>query len=767
MQLVKTEPSYQIRKVFMKKHYLLWLAGLSMLYTACKTSEPTVAADPSAAEPVLFTVQNDPTSLQEFLYVYNKNNFARDSVNPREDMRQYLDLYINFKLKVQEAKEAGLHREEAFIEELAGYKKQLAKPYLSEKKVSEKLVQQAYERLGTEVKASHILVGLKQNPEPADTLAAYNKIMKFREQLLQGEDFEALARRSSEDPSASMNGGNLGYFTALQMVYPFENAAYQTPEGEISTPVRTNFGYHLVKVHDKRPSQGKVKVAHIMVRSDEEAPVEEARAAKEKIDEIYKRLQTGADWEQLASQFSEDRATRNTGGELEWFGTGNMVPSFEEAAFALKEKGSYSRPVQTPYGWHILRLLERQQLPPFEEMQEELAHKVSRDSRAQLQEEALLERLLEENRLREQTSHIEALLEQADSSLLNGRWNYQPDSLAANKALFTINDEPYTTGDFISWLQEHNQPAYGLSPSRQLSRLYQNWQKESLLEYEEAHLEEKYDDYRMLVQEYHDGILLFQLMDEKVWTKALEDTTGLEQFFQANRTDYQWGERVAGTLFSAANLATLQQVEEVLPTGPFVLSEAKLPLAAEQETLSGTTAQVLNKLAATLRQDTSTTLQVLLPEESKALQQPIQNHLQALGVNEEQYELRLVPGAEALVRVLTSSPKAIEREFNKKSPLSLQVVEGPFERGDNPVVDAATWKKGKQQLNRDGRSYLLIIDEVLPAGPKALGEVRGQVISDYQEYLEKEWILTLREKYSIQLNEELLEQTLNKLNEEL
>lgn len=751
----------------MRKKYLLWLAGLSMLYSACKTSEQPVAAESSAAEPVLFTVQNNPTSLQEFLYVYNKNNFARDSVNPREDMRQYLDLYINFKLKVQEAKEAGLHQEQAFIEELAGYKKQLAKPYLSEKEVSEKLVQQAYERLGTEVKASHILVGLKQNPEPADTLAAYNKIMQLREQLLEGEDFEALARRYSEDPSASMNGGSLGYFTALQMVYPFENAAYQTAEGEISDPVRTNFGYHLLKVHDKRPSQGKVKVAHIMVRSGEEASAEEAREAKEKIDEIYKRLQEGAAWEQLASQFSEDRATRNAGGELDWFGTGNMVPSFEEAAFALKEKGNYSKPVQTPYGWHILRLLERQQLPPFEEMQDELAHKVSRDSRAQLQEEALLERLREENRLREQTSHVEGLLEQADSSLLSGQWSYQPDSLAANKALFTINDEPYTTGEFISWLQEHNRPAYGLSPKRQLSSLYQSWQKESLLAYEETHLEEKYDDYRMLVQEYHDGILLFQLMDEKVWTKALEDTAGLEQFFQVKRANYQWEERVAGTLFSAANLATLQQVEEVLPNGPFVLTEAKLPLAAGQEVLSGTTAQLLNKLAGTIRQDTSTTLQVLLPEGSKALQQPVQNHLHALGLAEGQYELTLVPGKEALVRVLTASPKALERTFNKKSPLSLQVIEGPFERGDHPVVDAAAWEKGKQQLNMDGRAYMLIVDEVLPAAPKALSEVRGQVISDYQEHLEKQWIMTLREKYTIQVNDELLEQTLNNLDEQL
>lgn len=746
---------------------MLWLAGLSMFYSACKTSEQPGVAETSSPEPVLFTVQNDPTSLQEFLYVYNKNNFARDSVNPREDMRQYLDLYINFKLKVQEAKEAGLHQEQTFIEELSGYKKQLAKPYLSEKEVSEKLVRQAYKRLGTEVKASHILVGLKQNPEPADTLAAYNKIMQLREKLLKGEDFETLARRYSEDPSASMNGGNLGYFTALQMVYPFENAAYSTAEGGISEPVRTNFGYHLLKVHDKRPSQGKVKVAHIMVRSAEEASAEEKRAAKEKVDEIYKRLKEGKDWNQLAAQFSEDRATRSKGGELDWFGTGNMVPSFEEAAFALKEKGQFSKPVQTPYGWHIVRLIERQQLPPFEEMQEELAQKVSRDSRAQLQEEALLERLREENELQEKAANVESLMEQADSTLLSGRWQYQPDSLTSTQPLFTIKAEPYTVGEFVDWLQKQNQAAYNISPQRQLDRLYQNWKKESLLAYEEAHLEEKYDEYRMLVQEYHDGILLFQLMDEKVWTRALEDTAGLAQFFQKNREQYRWKERIAGTLFSAANPAILQQVEEALPKGPFVLNETQLPLPADQEVLAGSTAQVLNKLAGTLHQDTAASLQLLIPKGSQALQQPIQAHLKALGLAEERFELKLVPENTGVARVLTPSPKALERTFNKKAPLSLQVIEGPFERGDHPAVDAAAWKKGKQQLQQEDRTYLLVVDEVLPPGPKKLNEVRGQVISDYQEYLEKQWITSLREKYSIQVNDKLLEQTLNNIEKEL
>jgi peptidyl-prolyl cis-trans isomerase SurA len=746
----------------MRKKYLLWFAGLGMWCLACKSSDQPIVATLSSAEPVLFSIQDEPTTLKEFLYVYNKNNFTRDSVDLAEDFRQYLDLYINFKLKVQEAKDAGLHQEQAFLSELEGYKKELAKPYLSEKSVTEQLIQEAYDRLATEINASHILIGIKSE----DTLAAWNKIMKIREQALNGEDFHQLARQHSEDPSAGMNSGNLGYFTALQMVYPFENAAYQTPVGEISNPVRTNFGYHILKVHDARPSQGKVKVAHIMIRAGEDASEEDKQKAKEKISEIHQRLQDGADWSQLVSQFSEDHFNKKNGGELEWFGTGNMVPSFEEAAFALKEKGQISKPVRTPYGWHIVRLMERQGLPPFEEIRNELSERVSRDSRAQLQENALMERLRRENNVAQNREHIDLLLEKANKTLLSGRWDYKPDSLEAAMELFLINGEAYTLGAFQQWLSRNAKAAANINPEDYLKQLFQRWQQQSLLAYEEAHLAEKYDDYRLLVQEYHDGILLFQLMDEKVWTRALEDTAGLERWFKEHRDRYQWNERARSTIFSAASAETLSQVEEALARPPYIWKENKLDLsAAGQELLPASVTQTLDHMLGYMRQDTSAVLQVYVPKKDSSSSRLIEQHLQAQALAPSRYQFQAAASAEKLVRLISSSPKALEKRFNRNSSLALQVLEGAFEQGEHPVLEAVSWQPGDHRLQHQGRHYLVRIEEVLPSSPKRLDEVRGKVISDYQQALEEAWISALREKYTVTIDQALLQQTLRNLDE--
>ena len=753
----------------MKHKFLPWFVGLGFLCITCKNANKPAATDAQLSDPVLFSVQDEPTTLKEFLYVYNKNNLNRDSVDLKTDLQEYLELYVNFKLKVQEAKDQGMHQQQAFLDELGGYKKQLAGPYLTEKAVTEKLIREAYERLGTEVNASHILIGLKPNPLPADTVAAFNKIMKLRERALAGEDFHALARQNSEDPSASMNGGNLGYFTALQMVYPFENAAYQTPVGSVSKPVKTRFGYHILKVHNKRPSQGKLKVAHIMIRSEENGSEDQAEAAKKKIQDIHKRLKDGGDWQQLAMQFSEDRATKSKGGELDWFSTGSLVPEFEEVAFALKQKGQISEPVRTPYGWHIIKLIEKQSLPTLDEMREELENRVSRDSRSQLQEKVLMERLRRENNFQENKAVVQSLFSGADTVLLAGRMNNQPDSVEAAKVLFTINEKPYSVSDFKTWLSNNSGKKQNADQRQYLRSQYDRWQNEELLAYEEAHLEDKYDDYRMLVKEYHDGILLFQLMDEKVWTKALEDTAGLKNFFQNNRAQYQWGDRVEGVLFSASNAELLQQVEEALAKTPYVLTQTNLgQINVEQKALAGSVARTLDKLVGTLRQDSTATLEVYLPQKERASVAPlIVKHLEAQALPKELY--KILPAAkdkEGSVRVLTLSPKALERQFNQKSSLALQVIEGPFEKGTHPVVDGVEWKPGTYKVQQDGRAYLVKVDKVLPPAPKELNDIRGQVISDYQQYLEQQWIASLRQKYEIKVNQELLDKTLSRLDDE-
>lgn len=721
-----------------------WLAAAIFLQ-ACKTADSgkEVAADQN---PVLFTVADEPVTAKEFLYVYRKNNALRDTTLSRqEDLKSYLELYENFKLKVQEAKDAGLHRQPAFLDELAGYKKQLAKPYLTEQSVLDSLILQAYERMQTEVKASHILINLPQNPSPQDTLKAYQQAQKIREQALAGTDFAQLARKYSGDPSAKENAGSLGYFTALQMVYPFENAAFQTAEGEISEPVRTRFGYHLIKVEDRRPSQGKIQVAHILLRSGDQP-----EQAKAKADELYRRLQEGEAWESLVRQYSDDRATRDKAGLLPPFGTGSMIPAFEEAAFQLKEEGSYSQPVQTPYGWHIIRLEERIPMPSLEELKPELQARIARDSRSQLSEKALVARLMRENEVQVFDETLEVVREQMATS------DQQPDSSLLSKPLLQIEDERYLVRDFLSYLSNGGQQA--LTAETNISQKFGQWKKERLLAFEEANLENKYEDYRMLVKEYHDGILLFQLMEEKVWAKAMADTAGLKAFFEANRDDYQWKERFEGAIFATASQEVANELKKSLSDSVYLVGSISLPSTNQKEgsLLSGTQRQQLQQFLNHLKTDDQSFLQLALSDTQTALRQRIEYLVQQADLGEDRLRFASTQEGNAQLSLLSKSAEVLEQRFNAKNPLALQVIPGPIERGEEAAITAEIpWKPGLYTVLEDNQVYLVKIERVLPAAPKQLNEVRGQVISDYQKKLENDWVRSLRERYKIELNEDV------------
>jgi len=350
------------------------LVVLSFL-VACALN-PVLAQDKNAT---VLTVDGEATSLEEFENIFRKNN--RDSAISQQSLDEYMELFINFKLKVKEAREAGLDTVKKFITELDGYRNQLARPYLTDTDKLNDLMREAYQNQTQEVRAMHILIKTDANATPADTLRAYNKTMAIRERLMKGEDFASLAKAVSEDPSAKDNGGDLGYFTAFQMVYPFEKAAYDTKVGEVSMPVRTRYGYHLIKVVDKRSARGEIHVAHIVVKPKSETDGE--ANAQTKINEIYQKSLSGeSTFEDLASKFSDDPTSAKKGGELAWFGTGKMVIEFEDAAYSLKNNGDVSQPFKTSFGWHIVKRLDYKPLPSFESMEKELKNKVSKDKRA-------------------------------------------------------------------------------------------------------------------------------------------------------------------------------------------------------------------------------------------------------------------------------------------------------------------------------------------------------------------------------------------------
>jgi peptidyl-prolyl cis-trans isomerase SurA len=318
---------------------------------------------------VLFTIDNEPVTVAEFERVYSKNiNLVKDEA--QKDKKNYLELFVNYKLKVKEAHTQGLHLESDFINEYTKYRNELSQNYLYEQEITEEIIREAYDRLQEQVRASHILILVSQDAIPSDTLVAYNKIKEIRDKAVAGEDFTQLAKTYSEDPSAKDNGGDLGYFSAFQMVYPFENAAYNTPVGQVSTIVRTSYGYHILKVIDRRAMPEEITASHIMIAHRQQSEVENT---KKQIDEIYQRLLQGEDFVTLVKQFSQDVASANRDGLIGRFGLGRLnAPAFEEAAFALKNPGDFSEPVLSDFGWHIAYLVERHPHKTYKEYRDEL-----------------------------------------------------------------------------------------------------------------------------------------------------------------------------------------------------------------------------------------------------------------------------------------------------------------------------------------------------------------------------------------------------------
>lgn len=511
-------------------------------------------------DPVLLTVDGQDITLSEFEAVYKKNN--RDEVVDQKDLEEYLELYINFRLKVREAEELGLDTIKKFIEELKGYQKQLAKPYLTDKSVTEKLIKEAYERSLKDVRASHILLKIGPDALPKDTLKFYNRIMDLKKRAAK-EDFSALAKKNSEDPSAKDNGGDLGWFSVLRMVYPFESAAYNTPIGKISDPVRTRFGYHIIKVDDKRDAQGEIRAAHIMIKTGKEASEEDVAKAKEKISEVSQLLKKGQSFEDLAKKYSEDKGSAVKGGELPKFGAGRMVPSFEAAAFKLEEDGSISEPILTDYGWHIIKRLERYEIPTFEDSEKELSAKVAKDSRSQMSKISVLNRVKKDYGFNENRKALDAVANVLDSTLIEGKWSADA-AKGLKETVFSIGKKNYTQVDFAEYIASHQARRKPDALVSIMNGLYSQYVDESLLAYEESKLTEKYREYKALLQEYRDGILLFDLTDEKVWSKAVKDTAGLKAFHEKNKDKFMWEKRLDAEIYYCQKDSIVEPLKKVL-----------------------------------------------------------------------------------------------------------------------------------------------------------------------------------------------------------
>ena len=403
-------------------------------------------------EKVLVSIDNEKITVQEFKRVYEKNLDAIDNEEAK-DIDNNLELFINYKLKVREAYAIKLDTLSSYKKEIETYRNQLSAPYLQDSAFINQLVRDAYFRTKNEVKAKHILIRTPKVPTPKDTLEAYQKIIKIRNRIVNGEDFEKVAEEVSEDPSArDFNGrkgnkGNLGYFSAFKMVFPFEDAAYNTKVGQVSKPFRTRFGYHILKVDEFRPSKGEVEVAHILVK-------DLSKKGEDKINEVYAKLNKDEQFGSLAERYSDDAGTKSRDGKLRKFGTGVMVKSFEDVAFSLEKEGEYSKPFKTRFGWHIVQLIKKHPVQPFDEIKIDLENRIKSSSRAQLSQNAVIERLKEKYSIQENPLAKE---------ILNSKDLSKVDTDSLQQTMFTINELKITQKDFVDFAKNRkDKPNYEL-----------------------------------------------------------------------------------------------------------------------------------------------------------------------------------------------------------------------------------------------------------------------------------------------------------------
>lgn len=530
-----------------------------MLLTAVLTFF-TAQAQTVTKDEVLFTVAGQPVTKEEFLYVYRKNNPDKQNDYSKESLQEYLDLYINFKLKVTEARAERIDTTEKVREELQKYGDQLIKSNF-DKEVLEQAAQKMYGRMQTERMVYHIMIGVDTKAPGADTLAAITKLNGARERILKGEDFSKIAKELSTDKTSPNDPGLVGWVIAGQIPDPtFENAVFETAVGGVSPVIKTKYGYHIIRVTKERPAQGTVTAAHILVKTPKEAKPEDIAKAKSKIDSIYNLLKTdAATFEELATKHSDDKSTAANGGKLEPFTTGKMVLPFQEAAFALKNPGDISAPVQTSYGWHIIRLIEKKPMGTYAEMKDELKGKIERSPEYKDLRADFVNKAKQRYAFTENTDAKKEMLATLDSAFVKNTWSMQ-QAKGMNKVMFSIGNKQFTQSDMASYLEINQRITRDKNIEEKYNKLYAQALEQTVIEYD---LSERNVDFRRLLQEYRDGLPLFAMLERKIWSRGSTDTAGLRAYYEIHKTEYMWEERVEATTYICKDSKTAKAVRKL------------------------------------------------------------------------------------------------------------------------------------------------------------------------------------------------------------
>lgn len=499
-------------------------------------------------DPVLFTVGDKDVHVSEFQYIYNKTNGEKVSYD-EASLKEYLDLYINFKLQVAEGEDTKLDEKPSVVREQEQYKRQLASTYLIDREITEKLVKEAYDRSLEDRQISHILVAVSPEADEAAQREAFERAKKIKGEVTP-QNFDELAKQYSDDQYSNAKGGDLGFFTALQLPYALETAAYETEKGAISDIVKTRYGYHIIRVDEVRPAYGQVKVAHLLIRSKKDP--EEAEKA---INALYEQLKEGTEFETLVAKNSQDNATKNRGGQLGWIGINKYAQDFEEVIFSLQQDGNISKPFKTQAGWHIIKRYQGIKNPKYQDVKAEITNKIKRLPRFEIIQDALVADIKKESNFEENGANLLTLKDalREEGTFMTYRWKATENELLDNKVLFTIGDMEATISEFKSIAQRAHSERMNMQPrtlDAAIERILKKLQTQKALAYEETQLEKRYPEFKALMREYEEGILLFEVKKQLVWDKAASDEEGLKKFYEENKENYKWKERANVTFYT-------------------------------------------------------------------------------------------------------------------------------------------------------------------------------------------------------------------------
>lgn len=616
-----------------------------------------------ADEPVLMTVGGKPVTLSEFEYLYHKNNAQQSTPQAIEE---YLQLFIPYRQKVAAAEELGLDRSEAFRNEFETYRRDLAAPYLVDQAVEDSILAAQYDRMKEEVDVSHIMLFFQS---PDMSMARKKELMDSLLGCLdRGESFDSLAVKYSADKPSAIRGGRMGYIQANRYPAAFEDAAYTVPVGKYSGVIASPVGYHIVKVNNRRPARGQVLAEHILRLTRGMSP-EKAQAQKAYIDSLYTLVSNGASFEAVAAANSEDPGSASQGGKLPWFGVGQMVPEFEDTAFSLKD-GEISKPFATSYGYHIIKRLEGKGLASFEDVKSNIKNAISRDERGQLAAKRRVQQLRKQYGAKADDKAITRLRKQimdnggCDSAML-------ATFVASDMTVAKIGKQKLPLSEVMA---EELVNGFAGTPEQQADQLSQAVERRLdavVVENKRDDLMKEEPSYRNLVNEYRDGMLMFEIQDRNVWSKAKEDKEGLEKFFNENRENYKWdAPRFKSRIIFTTSDSLLSQINSYLKENPV--------------------------------------------------------------------------SADSLATVLK---KRFGRDVKVERVLAA--------KGENAITDYLGFGGEKPEPQGRWIAYEAWEPKIIDQPEEAL-DVRGVVISDYQDYLLKQWLEELNRKYPANVNRKVL-----------